>query len=43
MAFKGDIVPENWKTYLLVLLYKGKGYREECKNYRSINFVSGVG
>ena len=35
MAFES--VPEDWRSTVIVLLYKGKGERTECKNYRGIS------
>ena len=34
MAFKSGVVPEDLRFALIVPLYKGKGERTECKNYR---------
>ena len=36
-------MPEDWRSALIVLLYKGKGERSECKNYRGISLLSLVG
>ncbi len=34
-------MPEDWRKAIIVLLYKGKGKREECnKNYRGISLLS---
>ena len=33
MAFESSGVPEDWRSAVIVLLYKGKGERTECKNY----------
>ena len=43
MAFESGAVPENWRSAVIVPLYKGKGERTECKNYRGISLLSGVG
>ena len=32
MAFEICVVPENWRSAVIVPLYKGKGERNECKN-----------
>ena len=32
MAFENDIVPEDWRSIVIVPSYKGKGERTECKN-----------
>ena len=42
MAFESD-VSENWKSAVIVPLYKGKGERNKCKSYRSISLLSMVG
>ena len=36
-------VPEDWRSAMIVSLYKDKGERTECKNYRGINLLSVVG
>ncbi len=33
-------VPEDWRKAIIVPLYKGKGKREECNNYRGITQLS---
>ena len=43
MAFENGVVPEDWKFDVFVPLYKGKGERTECKNYRYISLLSMVG
>ena len=43
MAFESGIVPGDWRSAVIVLLYKGKGERTECKNYRGISFLNVVG
>ena len=43
MAFESGGVPEDWKSAVIVPLYKRKGERTECKNYRSISLLSMVG
>ena len=35
-------MPEDWKSAVIVPLYKGKGERSKCKNYRSISMLSVV-
>ena len=37
MAFESGVVPEDWKSVVIVPLYNGKGENNECKNYRSIS------
>ena len=36
-------VPEDWRSAVIVLLYKGKRERDECKNYRGISLLSVIG
>ena len=43
MAFESDVIPEDWKSAVIVSLYKGKGERTEYKKYRNINLLSVVG
>ena len=43
MAFESGVVPEDWKSAVIFLLYKGKGKRTECKNYRGTSLLSVVG
>ena len=43
MAFESGVVPEYWRSAVIVPLYKGKGERCECKNYRGISLLSMVG
>ncbi len=33
-------MPEDWRKAIVVPLYKGKGNREECNNYRGISLHS---
>ena len=33
-------VPEEWRTSIVVPIYKGKGAKDECKNYRGISLLS---
>ena len=30
MAFESGVVPEDWRSDMIVPLYKGKGERTEC-------------
>ena len=39
MAFESGLVPEDWRSAVIVPLYKAKGERTECKNYRGISFM----
>ena len=43
MAFESVVVPEEWRSAVIVSLYKGKGERTECWNYRGISMLSVVG
>ena len=43
MTFESDVVPEDWRSAVIFPLYKGKGERSECKNYRVISLLSVVG
>ena len=42
-TFESGGVLEDWGSAVIVPLYKGKGERNECKNYRGINLLSVVG
>ena len=33
MGFESSVVPEDWRSAVIVPLYKAKGKRTECKNY----------
>ena len=43
MAFENGIMPEDWRSAVIVPLCKGKGERNECKNYRDISLLSVIG
>ena len=43
MAFESGVVPVDWRYAVIVPLYKGKGERNECKNYKGISLLSMVG
>ena len=43
MALESGVVPEDCRSAVVVPLYKGKGERTECKNYRGISLLSVVG
>ena len=43
MAFERGVVPEGWRSAVIVSLYKGKGERTECRNNRGISLLSVVG
>ncbi len=40
LAWEQSKVPEDWRKAITVPLYKGKGNREECNNYRGISLLS---
>ena len=33
-------MPEDWRRSVVVPIYKGKGPKDECKNYRGISLLS---
>ena len=39
-CIKQGKVPKDWKTALLVPLYKGKGDHSDCNSYRAISLLS---
>ena len=39
MVFVSGVVPEAWRSAVIVPLYKGKGERTECSNYRGIRLT----
>ena len=43
MVFERSVVPEDWRSAVIVPLYKGKGEKSEFKNYRGISLFSVVG
>ena len=43
MAFESGVVPKDWRSSVIVSLYKCKGERTECKSYRGISLLSVVG
>ena len=36
------VVPEDWRSAVIVPFQKGKGERNECKNYKGISLLSVV-
>ena len=42
MVFESVVVMENWRFAVIVPLYKGKGERTECSNYRGISLLNVV-
>ena len=43
MAFESTVVSEDWRSGVIVPLYKGKGERNECSNHSGISLLSVVG
>ena len=43
MAFESGVLSEDWRSAVIGPLYKGKGKRNEYKNYRGISLLSMVG
>ena len=39
MAFESGVILEDWRSAVIVSLYKGTGKRAECKNYRGITIL----
>ena len=37
------VVPEDWRSAVIAPLYKGKGERTECKNFRGISLLRLIG
>ena len=42
MAFESGVVTKDWRASVIVPLFKAKGERTECKNYRGIRVLSVV-
>ena len=40
MTIENGVVPDDWRSALIVPLYKGKGEGTECKSYRGISLLS---
>jgi len=40
MVWRSGRIPSAWKDGILVALYKGKGTKTECSNYRPITLLS---
>ena len=37
---ESGVLPEDWKAACIVPVYKGKGDRRDCANYRGISILS---
>ncbi len=42
-AWNTGIIPTDWKRGLVVPLWKGKGDRQDCNNYRGVTLLSVLG
>ncbi len=40
LAYKERRVPQDWAKAAIVPVYKGKGDKTECNNYRGINLLN---
>ena len=43
LTFESGVVPEDWRSAVIIPLYKSKGERAECKNYTGISLLSVFG
>ena len=39
---KGERMPDEWRSSVLLPIFKGKGDVQECKNYRGIKLLSHI-
>ena len=39
-VWRSGVIPSDWKKGIILPFYKGKGNRQECKNYRGITLLS---
>jgi len=42
-VWEEEAVPDEWRQGIIIPLYKGKGSRSECSNYRGITLLSASG
>ena len=40
LCWDKGVVPSDWRNVVIVPIYKGKGERTECKNFRGISLLS---
>ena len=40
LAFERSVVPEDWRSAVLILLYEVRGEGNESRNYRGISLLS---
>ena len=40
MTFESCVVPEDWRSAVIVPLYRGKGERTECESYTGISLLT---
>ena len=43
MAFETGVVAKDWRSAVIIPLYKGQRERTECKNYRGFSLLNVVG
>ena len=43
MAIESDAVPEDCRSVVIVPLYKDKGEKTECRNYKDFNLLHMLG
>ena len=43
LVLESGAVLEDWRSTMIVPLYKGKGERTECSNYRTISLLTMIG
>ena len=43
MAFESGVVPDESRSIVIILVYKDKGKKTDCKNFRSFSLLRIVG